>query len=73
MYKLKMNAVYAKFGENKENRTNVKFSNNEDKFKKLVGRTDFEDKMILEDDVNLLSMKQLKVYKNKPVYVANYS
>lgn len=55
MYKLKMNSVFGKFAENKEKRTNVKFSNNEKEFKRLAGRPDFEDRLILEEDVNLLT------------------
>lgn len=65
-----MKAGYGNFGENKGNRTKSKFTKSEEEFKKFVGKVNFKDTMILNDNINLVCENKLTVFENKPVHIA---
>ena len=53
IFKLKNNAGYGKFGENKANRSKVEFVNTEEEYMKQVGKPNFNRSMPLKGGYNM--------------------
>ena len=70
VFKLKNNAGYGKFGENKDNRSKVKFTRTEEDFKNEAGKPEFNSIMLLEDNVNVVCSNQMTVWEARPVSIA---
>ena len=64
IFKLKNNAGYGKFGENKANRMKVKFVDTEEKFMEKVGKPNFNRAVALKDRFNMC------VLEDRPVSIA---
>ena len=68
-FKLMNNAVFGKTMENIRNRVNVKLTNTEEQFKKLVAKPNYESRKIFNENLVSVHMKKTSLTMNKPVYL----
>ena len=68
-FKLMNNAVFGKTMENIRNRVNIKLTNTEEQFKKLVAKPNYESRKIFNENLVSVHMKKTSLTMNKPVYL----
>ena len=68
-YKLMNNSVFGKTMENIRNRVDVKLVNTEEKFIKLVAKSNFRSRKIFSENLISVHMKKTSLTMNKPVYL----
>ena len=68
-FKLMNNAVFGKTMENIRNRVNIKLVNMGEKFKKLVAKPNYKDRIIFNENLVSVHMKKTSLTMDKPVYL----
>ena len=56
--------------ENKETRSRVKFLRTEEEFKKEVGKPEFNSRMLLDDNFNMVCKNKMTLWEDRPVSIA---
>ena len=69
-FKLRNNSAYGKFGQNKDNYSNLKFVQDTETFKNYAGKPEFRKTILLEDNVNVVDLNEMTVMEDRPVSVA---
>ena len=68
-FKLMNNSVFGKTCENQKKRTSVYLVHTREKFKKLVGKPNFMDARIFDEDFAAVELQKTKLMINKPFFV----